>query len=201
MPSVYHVRGQRIRVTPGQKVEWPYDLNAEERALGLNGIREKYIWSALGELGDVTDPNWPSPTTLEKYDQMNRADFWRRRGASSEAVALLSAGGIDDRVEIWSALFMLRNQALNRQVARYFKIRGGTDLLPKAFAIRLSEKIRYATPVVKNRAERTGCQSDVPAGRCLSNLDRRPPHLDIWNDNPAESVSSFRATNSGTREG
>ena len=41
VPSVYHVRGQRIRVTPGQKVEWPYDLTAEERALGLNGMREK----------------------------------------------------------------------------------------------------------------------------------------------------------------
>ena len=56
LPSVYHVRGKRIRVTPGQKVEWPYDLTAEERALGLNGMRQKYIWSMLGELGDVTDP-------------------------------------------------------------------------------------------------------------------------------------------------
>ena len=63
--SVYHVRGQRIRVTPGQKVEWPYELTAEERALGLNGMREKYIWSALSELGDVTDSRWPSAETLE----------------------------------------------------------------------------------------------------------------------------------------
>ena len=55
MPSVYYVRGKRIRVTPGQQVEWPYDLTAEERALGLTGMREKYISSALSELGDVTD--------------------------------------------------------------------------------------------------------------------------------------------------
>ena len=156
VPSVYHVRGQRIRVTPGQKVEWPYELTAEERALGLNGMREKYIWSALSELGDVTDPRWPSPETLRKYDQMNRSDFWRSRGASSEAVALLSLGGIDDRVEPWSTLFMLRNQALNRKFARYFKIRGGNDLLPKAFASRLSEKIHYATPVVKIEQQAQG---------------------------------------------
>src|SRR4030095_361258 len=38
-PSVYYVRGKRIRVTPGQKVEWPYDLTPEERALGLSGMR------------------------------------------------------------------------------------------------------------------------------------------------------------------
>jgi monoamine oxidase len=149
VPSVYHVRGQRIRVTPGQKVEWPYDLTAEERALGLNGMRQKYIWSALSELGDVTDPHWPSPETLKKYDQMNRSDFWRSRGASSEAVALLSVGNIDDRMETWSALFMLRNQALNRKLTQYSKIRGGNDLLPKAFASRLSEKIDYGAAVRK----------------------------------------------------
>jgi hypothetical protein len=26
LPSVYHVRGKRLLLTPGQKVEWPYDL-------------------------------------------------------------------------------------------------------------------------------------------------------------------------------
>lgn len=148
-PSVYHVRGKTIQVTPGQKVEWPYELTAEERALGVTGMRQKYIWSMLSELGDVTDPSWPPPQTLRKYDQMNRSDFWLNRGATPEAVALLSLGGIDDRAETWSTLFMLRNQALNRKLERYYKIRGGNDLLPKAFAARLSEKIHYAAPVVR----------------------------------------------------
>ena len=98
-------------------MEWPHDLTAEERALGLTGMREKYISSALSELGDVTDPNWPPPEVLKKYDQMNRSDFWRSRGASSEAVALLSLGGIDDRLETWAALFMLRNHGLNQKLS------------------------------------------------------------------------------------
>jgi len=149
LPSVYYVRGKRILVKPGQKVEWPYDLTAEERALGVNGMRQKYVWSLLNELGDVTDPSWPSPETLKKYDHLNRSDFWRSRGASIEAVAVLSLGGIDDRAEIWSALFMLRNAALNQKLVQYYKIKGGTDLLPKAFASRLSEKIHYAAPVVR----------------------------------------------------
>ena len=149
VPSVYYVRGKRIRVTPGQKVDWPYDLTPEERALGLDGIRRKYVGSMLGELGDVTDPNWPSPELLKKYDQMNRSDFWRSRGASPEAIALITLGGIDDRIETWSTLFMLRNRALNQKFTHFYKIRGGTDLLPKAFASRLSEKIHYAAPVVK----------------------------------------------------
>ena len=38
---------------------------------------------------------------------------------------------------------------LNRKFNQYSKIRGGNDLLPKAFAARLSEKIHYAAPVVR----------------------------------------------------
>jgi monoamine oxidase len=160
-PSVYYVRGKRIQVTPGQKVEWPYDLTAEERALGLSGMRQKYIWSALGEVGDVTDSNWPPPETLKKYDQMNRSDFWRNRGASPDAISLLSLGGIDDRAETWSTLFMLRNQALNQKLKQYYKIRGGTDLLPRAFACRLAEKIHYAAPVVRIEQSAQGVKAVV----------------------------------------
>lgn len=147
--SVYHVRGKRIEVTPGRRIEWPYNLTAEERALGLNGLRQKVIGSMLSQIGDVTDPKWPSPELLKKYDHMNRSDFWRSQGASSEAIALLSLGGIDDRIETWSTLFMLRNQALNRERKEYYKIKGGNDLLPKAFATRLSEKVQYNAQVVR----------------------------------------------------
>jgi monoamine oxidase len=147
--SVYHVRGKRIELTPGARIEWPYNLTAEERALGLNGLRQKLVGSMLSEIGDVTDPKWPSSELLKKYDHLNRSDFWRSRGASSEAIALLSLGGIDDRVETWSTLFMLRNQALNRERKEYYKIRGGNDLLPKAFATRLSDKIQYNAQVVR----------------------------------------------------
>lgn len=160
-PSVYYVRGRRIKVTPGQDVEWPHKLTPEERKLGLNGMRQKYIWSMLSEVGDVTDPRWPPAEALRKYDQMNRSEFWRSRGASSEAIALLSLGGVDDRVETWSALFMLRNQALNQRLTQYYKIRGGTDLLPKAFAARLGDKIHYAAPVVRVEQNAQGVKAVI----------------------------------------
>jgi monoamine oxidase len=161
LPSTYHVRGQRIQAVPGQEIEWPYRLTAEERALGLNGIRQKYVRSMLNEIGDVTDPSWPPAELVAKYDQMNRSDLWRSRGASDEAVALMSLGGIDDRVETWSALFMLRNQALNQRLTRHFRIRGGTDLLPKAFAARLSGKIQYGAPVVRVEHDATSAKAIV----------------------------------------
>src|SRR5215204_1288206 len=149
LPSFYYVRGKKIRMTSGQKIDWPYDLTPEEQELGLSGMRQKYVRSMLREVGDVTDPSWPPAELLNKYDEINRSDFWRSRGASPEAIALMSVGGIDDRLETWSTLFMLRNQALNQKFNRYYKIRGGNDLLPKAFAAKLSDKIYYSSAVVR----------------------------------------------------
>ncbi len=146
--DVYYARGQRLEVTPGHEVHWPYDLTPAERKLGLSGMRQQYVASMFKELGDVTDPKWP-PERLEKYDDMNRSEFWLSRGASKEAIALMSLGGFDDRAETVSALFMLRNMALNQKLERYYRIRGGNDLLPRAFATRLAEKIRYAAPVAR----------------------------------------------------
>lgn len=153
--TIYYVRGKRLTVTPGHDVEWPYKLTSEERKLGLGGMRQKYIRSMFDELGDVTDPNWP-PDSLKKYDQMNRSDFWRSRGASPEAISLLSLGGVDDRVEEVSALFMLRNSALNKSLTQYYKIKGGSDLLPRGFAARLDERIHFSAPAVKIEQDARG---------------------------------------------
>jgi len=158
LSRVYHVRGHRLTATSGQDLERLYHLTSEERKLGIDGMRQKYIRSMFGELGDVTDPTWPTDA-LKKFDQMNRSDLWRSRGASAEAIALLSLGGIDDRIERWSALFMLRKQALNQKLTRHYKIRGGNDLLPKAFAARLAEKIHYGAPVVRIEHDANGVKA------------------------------------------
>ena len=157
--SVYYTRGKRFSVKPGETIDWPHALTSEERALGLEGMRQKYVGSMLDTLGDVRDPNWPPADLLARYDDMNRVDFWRSRGASEEAISLLSVGRADDQVESRSALFMLRNQALNRTRKTYFKIRGGNDLLPGAFAHRLSERIRYGAPVVRIEQDAQGVRA------------------------------------------
>lgn len=156
--TVYHVRGERITSAPGAPVAWPHRLSPQERGLGPGGLRDRYIGPVLAELGDVTDPAWP-PAALAPYDQMNRSDFLRSRGASDEAIALMTLGGIDDRAETVSALFTLRNSALNQALTGYQKIRGGTDLLPRAFAGQLQDRVRYGTPVVRIEQDAQGVRA------------------------------------------
>lgn len=162
---LFYIRGQRVV----SNETGPFDLPAEEKKLGRRGMWDKYIAEAMGALGDVTAPGWPSHPGLDALDRMNVAEFLRSRGASPEAVALLRVGYLDmlgDGIESYSALQMLQRLALAQTAGRRaasYAIRGGTDLLPKAFAERLGPRIRYDSPV--DRIEPGKTSASVVIGR------------------------------------
>jgi monoamine oxidase len=132
-------------VAPGQSNMYPLNLRAEEQSLGRRGMWEKYVAPILEEVGDYNAPGWPSEP-LKKYDGVTFFEFLRGRGASPDAAALIGTGwpgGLGDGVRSTSALVLLREAAHRARVKQNYYIRGGSDLLPRAFASRLSEKIRY----------------------------------------------------------
>ncbi len=146
--ELYLLRGKRIPVRPGEDLNLsalPFDLTPQERRLGLDGLERKYIDPVLGELGNPGAPGWP-PEELKKYDHMTWPEFLRRQGASPGAVELLTS------LSGWeydSALDFLRDDLGHRGAKHLSKIRGGNDLLPKALAALLADRIHYASPVVR----------------------------------------------------
>ena len=174
--SVYHVRGQRLVVGGGDKPVWPLALTAQERVLGLSGTMEKAYGPILDALGDAMSRDWP-PKALVKYDRLTWSEFLRERGLSEDAIHLGRAafGRWDDAVDPESALRRLRTLALERSGQSYYRIRGGNDRLPHAFALRMTDKIRYGCPVV--RIERSGTAAirvvfREPAGHQALSADR-----------------------------
>jgi monoamine oxidase len=151
--TVYHLRGRRLVVRPGDRPEWPQALTPDERALGLTGMMEKAYGSLLSRIGDAASPDWTAPEDLRSDDGITFTDLLRRQGLSEEAIDLRRAatGGWDDTVvgDHDSALRRLRTLALESPGASYYSIRGGNDRLPRAFALRLADRIRYGCPVVR----------------------------------------------------
>jgi monoamine oxidase len=151
LARVYYLAGTRFTVPEGEDAEWPLDLTPAERKLGLNGMRNEYVTSMLDEIGDPTAPGWP-PEAVKKYDRISFGAFLRQRGASPAAVALLSLGAWNqwgEGVDTVSALLVLRGAALRQYARQFSRIDGGNDRLPRAFATRLAERIRYGAPVVR----------------------------------------------------
>lgn len=147
---VYHLRGQRL--LPGQAPKPPLGFSDEERKLGLAGMYQKYFLSLIPELGDPTSPDWPPPS-LARYDGMSLAELMRERGASPDAVEMIGLRFYLDLpaegIEGTSALYMLRDEALTPSTDEIFRIKGGMDLLPRAFGARLSDRIIYGARVVR----------------------------------------------------
>lgn len=148
--SVAVMAGRRLVRGQGTAVEWPVELSAEEKEMGLGGMWKKYVFSALPELGDPWAPGWP-PAALKKYDELSFSEFVRQRGASAGAVALLKLSYFDllgEGLESCSALWMLRGLAIGKGRG-LSRIGGGSDVLPRALAARLSGQIHYGSQVVR----------------------------------------------------
>ena len=145
LAQAYHLGGQRVQVLPGGDVDLtavPLVLTPAERKLGLSGLWEQYVTPVLPEIGDPTAPGWP-PESLRKFDRVTFAGFLQAQGASPAATALLELPFYKPHEDRLSALWWLRDAVLAPGERRRHKIRGGNDLLPRAFAAQLAGRIRY----------------------------------------------------------
>ncbi len=148
--SLYYLRGQRLTVKAGEHVDWPYDLSAEERQLGPGGILMKHVSPVLKQIGDPTRPDWRLDP-VKHYDQTTFNEFLRQQGVSSEALELLRRTfWFGEGSDTTSALqYLVAYLATFFQGQGLYAFRGGNDLLPRALAARLQDRIHYGTPVVK----------------------------------------------------
>jgi monoamine oxidase len=160
-PIVWHLRGQRLRARRGEPIAWPLALSPEEARLGLTGLEARHLGPAVARVGDPTAPGWPAEGLLEALDTMTYTQFLRSGGLTAEAVELLTLG-FDLTGE--SALFELGFQALMASIRSYFRIRGGNDLLPAAFAARLGDRVRYGAAAVRIGQDERGVEVTIERG-------------------------------------
>lgn len=159
LTTLWHLRGRNIRPQADSSTVWPIDLTPEEQQLGLAGIRQKYLAPALEELATLLDPakgDW-SREAVNRFDKMSFAELLRSRGASPAAVDLLRIADSDyvgEGADVYSALDMLGQVYNVRAAGRFLRgafiqIAGGNDLLPRAFADRIGNRLKYSAEVTR----------------------------------------------------
>ncbi|HYA95345.1 MAG TPA: NAD(P)/FAD-dependent oxidoreductase [Terriglobales bacterium] len=136
------LKGKRVRMPVGKPVEMsqvPLDLTPEERRIGLTNFDEHYYGEIMRKIGDGIREDWPPEIT--RLGDISMGDFLRQRGASADAVHYMVFGFEDD-----AALDFIRD-ANSHHTGALAKIKGGNDRLPRAFAARLTDEIRYGCAV------------------------------------------------------
>jgi monoamine oxidase len=155
--AVTRVAGKRIlgptRV-PVDLAQVSLPFSDEERKLGHIGCLTKYLFSHLEELGDPTSAGWPD-RDLSRFE-LPIAEFCEKQGASPAFVSLIALG---HDLGGMSALMLLRDAAVGMTTKQWFKIRGGNDLLPKAMAAELTDRILYGAPVTRLEQDGSGVRA------------------------------------------
>lgn len=144
-PRRFFVRGQWIT----NPMSAPYEFNANEKRLGLRGFYSHYVSSGIKQIGNTESKSW-SPAAAAEIDKLTVAEFLRRQGASKEAVEFLRLtplGLYGDGIESSSALSVFLAEAHYQNTRNSYVIGSGNDLLPKAFARHLADKIQYGVAV------------------------------------------------------
>jgi monoamine oxidase len=149
--SVFLLGGKRIPAESRTELDLsqvPLDLTPEERRLGMAGLAEKYLGPAMRVMGDPIAPDWPNPAA-KVYDRVTMAEFLRDQGASHGAIELLEYPFGSAEEDPGSFLYNLRESWHDSRATMRYKVEGGNDLLPKAFAAKLQERIHYGSPVMR----------------------------------------------------
>ncbi len=119
------------------------DLKPGEQALTQREMLERYVGTLPGDLSDP-DAALSTYGRWRDYDRMTWPEWLRARGASSDAVKLMTLGGDSSDV---SALYVLRQYALLGNTTQRYKITGGMDRLPTVMAAALGDVTVYDAPV------------------------------------------------------
>jgi len=154
--SFYHVRGQRI--APGDAAVWPFDLTEDERKLGLAGLFRRYIDEASQQARDAGYVQNPV-RAMAAWDSFKPGAWLRSRGASPAAAELVTLGF---GTEFGSAASFLLHGLNSRGASISYRIDGGNDRLPRAFATRVD--VRYGAPVTAVNQDDRGVDVVIQSG-------------------------------------
>ncbi len=142
LAEVALLKDKRAKMPVGKPVDMsqvPLDLTPEERKIGLTNFDEHYYGEAMRKVGDGIREDWPPE--IARLADISMSDFLRQRGASADAIHYMLFGFEND-----AALDFIRD-ANSHHTESLAKIKGGNDQLPRAFAAKLSDAIRYGCAV------------------------------------------------------
>ncbi|MGI5350360.1 flavin monoamine oxidase family protein [Streptomyces sp. CA-250714] len=153
----YCRNGTRIRPDKTADNAALLGLNPDERDLTIEEMVAKYVRTPNKEIGpEILSPTWnPSPRLLE-LDRLSVREVLEARGASAAAIGLIEPLFLEMRGgELGSASAMAWARyesgpwSLSDTDTQWSKIKGGTDMLARALADKVADRIRYQAPVVR----------------------------------------------------
>ena len=143
---------------------WPFDLKTDERNVTVSSLLNHYLFLNGLDSDTVLSADWPDPATRQRLDRLTVADMLKQVGASDAFLQLLGAHGGTFTTSS-AALPTIPDLAYHFGDQNLFRIKGGNDLLPKAMAKELGNRVVLGAPVVEIDQVRGKVRVTVKDGR------------------------------------
>lgn len=199
LSEVTLLKGKRIKTPAGKPVDMaqvPLDLTPAELRIGLSNFDEHYYGAAMRSIGDGIREDWPPG--IARLADVSMGDYLRQQGASEDAIHYMVFGFEND-----AALDFIRD-AYSHHTESLAKIKGGNDQLPRAFAEKLSDQIRYGCAVehiernpnrVRIAYQRSGLRDHVDAEAVICSIPfgvlRQIPVTPEWSADKRKVIDSL----------
>jgi len=164
--SVAYIDGTRVIQTPKTPVEWPLELGDDDAGLSIFALQSKYhrqhVFGFEG-LATMAEPDFPQ-SRFHYLDELSLANFWRKNGASDNAIRLMQLRyyhGYGEGVESASTLQAFREAASFLGGTGGFQIKGGNDLICSQMADHLGSAVAFNAPVVAIKQDQSGVSVTV----------------------------------------
>jgi monoamine oxidase len=168
--DVYYLQHKRYVVPSGKDPDWPYTLSAEERKLGLQGLWDKYIGPIASRMGKPSTFGWPNSTEQE-LNGTTLNELLRKQGASDGVISVLRMTFLGEDFDHVSALQDLIWQPFFDANHKWSQLDGGNDRLPKAFAERLGQRVRYGSVLQKVAQDEKKVQLSISRGGSVEQVE------------------------------
>jgi monoamine oxidase len=166
LTALYYPHRERLVRFFGSKMYSDADL-ADPKVLAQFGFNQREIdflsknpWWDLASLylkpylDSFADEYRPFDAGLDRLDQMTFGDLLKKDGASAAALQHLGWGG-SALHQVWHAA-ILKKRGVPLSPPVVYRLKGGNQMLPDAFAARLGERVHLGAPVTGIERGETG---------------------------------------------
>ncbi|MGA7538559.1 MAG: FAD-dependent oxidoreductase [Steroidobacteraceae bacterium] len=101
-------------------------------------------------VGRIKDPYHPLGIGRDDLDRIPVTEIYKREGASPAAIAYLGEGETSALYRIWR-LAAMKSRGIPPSEGEMFRLQGGNEQLPMAFARRLGSRVKLAHPITAIR--------------------------------------------------
>ncbi len=106
-------------------------------------------------LGKFTDEYQPFNVGFDELDKIPIADIYKKDGASKTALNFMGGNNSSALYELWHAA-ILKLRGVPLAPPEVFRLKGGNQMLPNAFALRLGERVWLNSPIVSIKNSENG---------------------------------------------